>query len=96
MARRIVLHSDDQPASREDLTVDYRGALNPQQYAAATARGGPVLVVAGAGTGKTTLLIRRLARRFGFLDHPGTRKVHVSPVPLLGGVAIYAAVLGRA
>jgi len=36
-----------------------------------------------------TIPIRHLALRFGMVDHPGPRKVHVSPIPLLGGIAIY-------
>ena len=36
-----------------------------------------------------TVPVRRLALRYGMVDHPGPRKVHVSPIPLLGGVAIY-------
>lgn len=36
-----------------------------------------------------TVPVRRLALRFGMVDHPGPRKVHVNPMPLLGGVAIY-------
>ncbi len=39
-----------------------------------------------------TPLLRRLAFRIGFLDRPAARKIHSSPVPLLGGVAIYFAV----
>ena len=37
--------------------------------------------------------VRQLALRVGMVDHPGTRKVHLQPTPLLGGMAIYAAVL---
>jgi len=36
-----------------------------------------------------TAPIRRLALHYGFVDHPGPRKVHVKPIPLLGGIAIY-------
>jgi len=36
-----------------------------------------------------TLPVRRLALRAGLVDEPGPRKVHVKPIPLLGGVAIY-------
>lgn len=32
----------------------------------------------------------RLAQRWGFMDHPGQRKVHLVPKPLLGGAAIFA------
>jgi DNA helicase-2/ATP-dependent DNA helicase PcrA len=61
MARRIVLHADGPSVSDDDLSVDYRDDLNPQQHAAATASGGAVLVVAGAGTGKTRTLIYRVS-----------------------------------
>ncbi len=40
-----------------------------------------------------TPLVRRAAFALGILDHPAARKVHTSPVPLLGGVAIYLAFL---
>ncbi len=32
----------------------------------------------------------RVARRFGIVDRPGARKIHARPMPLLGGLAIYA------
>ena len=60
MARRFVLKSD-QTSARDRLSIDYAGELNEQQYAAATAPGGPVLVIAGAGTGKTRTLVYRVA-----------------------------------
>jgi DNA helicase-2/ATP-dependent DNA helicase PcrA len=71
MARRIVLRSDDTPSrpSEADLTLDYREALNAQQHAVVTADPGAVLVVAGAGTGKTRTLIYRMA----YLVETGTR-----------------------
>lgn len=45
-----------------------------------------------AATG--TPLARRAALRLGVIDQPAERKVHRSPIPLLGGVAIYAGVIG--
>ena len=36
-----------------------------------------------------TLPVRHLALRYGMVDHPGPRKVHVKPIPLFGGIAIY-------
>jgi UDP-GlcNAc:undecaprenyl-phosphate GlcNAc-1-phosphate transferase len=45
------------------------------------------------GSGITPVM-RNIALRLGFLDHPTTRKAHTTPVPLLGGIAIYAAVVG--
>ncbi|MBM4002626.1 MAG: undecaprenyl/decaprenyl-phosphate alpha-N-acetylglucosaminyl 1-phosphate transferase [Planctomycetes bacterium] len=39
-------------------------------------------------------LMRRFAIRLGLLDHPSARKVHSSPTPLGGGVAIWAGVVG--
>jgi UDP-GlcNAc:undecaprenyl-phosphate/decaprenyl-phosphate GlcNAc-1-phosphate transferase len=37
--------------------------------------------------------VRALALRVGMVDLPGPRKVHLSPMPLLGGLAIYGAVM---
>jgi UDP-GlcNAc:undecaprenyl-phosphate/decaprenyl-phosphate GlcNAc-1-phosphate transferase len=37
--------------------------------------------------------VRALALRVGMVDLPGPRKVHVQPIPLLGGLAIYGGVL---
>jgi UDP-GlcNAc:undecaprenyl-phosphate GlcNAc-1-phosphate transferase len=40
-----------------------------------------------------TVPVRALALRVGMVDLPGPRKVHLSPIPLLGGLAMYAAVV---
>jgi len=40
-----------------------------------------------------TVPVRQLALRTGMVDQPGPRKVHVKPMPLLGGLAIYFGVL---
>ncbi|MCA9871334.1 MAG: undecaprenyl/decaprenyl-phosphate alpha-N-acetylglucosaminyl 1-phosphate transferase [Caldilineae bacterium] len=37
-----------------------------------------------------TPVVRRVAWRFGFIDQPSFRKVHSTPMPRLGGLAIYA------
>src|SRR6516164_791281 len=37
--------------------------------------------------------VRALALRVGMVDLPGPRKVHHAPIPLLGGLPIYAAVV---
>jgi UDP-GlcNAc:undecaprenyl-phosphate/decaprenyl-phosphate GlcNAc-1-phosphate transferase len=37
--------------------------------------------------------VRAFALRVGMVDLPGPRKVHMTPIPLLGGLAIYAAVV---
>ncbi|HEX9658959.1 MAG TPA: ATP-dependent helicase [Rhodothermales bacterium] len=60
MARSFVIKPDDQQVSRE-LIIDYKAALNPQQLDVVQSPGGPALVIAGAGTGKTRTLIYRVA-----------------------------------
>jgi UDP-GlcNAc:undecaprenyl-phosphate GlcNAc-1-phosphate transferase len=38
-----------------------------------------------------TPVVRRMALRLGVIDQPNARKIHVNPIPLMGGIAIYAA-----
>ncbi|WP_239616467.1 MraY family glycosyltransferase [Cohnella mopanensis] len=38
-------------------------------------------------------IVRKIALRIGFVDRPTRRKIHAEPVPLSGGVAIFAGVI---
>lgn len=57
---------------------------------------GPLLLIfllALVFTFVATPVARRLAHRYSVVDAPSARKIHASPVPLLGGAAIYVAVI---
>ena len=54
-------HAGDAVDER-NFRIKYAELLNPAQLAAVTHRDGPMLVVAGAGSGKTRTLIYRVAR----------------------------------
>jgi len=58
----IVLRSSRPAADERNFRIKYAELLNPLQLAAVTHRDGPILVVAGAGSGKTRTLIYRVAR----------------------------------
>lgn len=38
-------------------------------------------------------VVKKISFTFGILDHPGERKVHSAPKPLMGGLAIYLALM---
>lgn len=59
--KKFVLHKD-YSEGKGKFTIEYENLLNPAQYEAVMHGGGPALVIAGAGTGKTRTLIYRLAR----------------------------------
>jgi DNA helicase-2/ATP-dependent DNA helicase PcrA len=61
--------SDAQAAAR--FRIDYAAELNPGQLEAATSVDGPVLVIAGAGSGKTRTLVYRVARLVELGVNPG-------------------------
>ncbi len=57
-----VLKRPSAEASVKPLSRDYAQELNPQQLAAVEVVNGPALVIAGAGSGKTRVLVYRVAR----------------------------------
>lgn len=48
-----------------------------------------IILVSGVVSFIVTPMLRNLARRFNFVDNPQARKVHATPMPMLGGIAIY-------
>lgn len=72
MSRKFILTNEETlPEIR--FSIAYRDELNEQQFQVATMGGGPVLVVAGAGTGKTRTLIYRVA----YLVETGVAPEHI-------------------
>ena len=63
--------------------------LTPDLWLAALS----VAFLAGAAA---TLILSRAAGALRLVDHPGGRKAHGRPVPLVGGLAIFVALLGAA
>src|SRR2546426_5327356 len=57
----VLKRGPDRPAEPK-FSLDYEAELNPGQLAAVKAIDGPILVIAGAGSGKTRTLVYRVAR----------------------------------
>ena len=48
-----------------------------------------VAIIAAAVTYILTPFVRRLAESRGIVAHPGGRRIHARPTPLMGGLAMY-------
>jgi len=60
LAKQYLLKNTNPTISRP-AKLDYRKELNEAQFEAATTLEGPLLIIAGAGTGKTRTLVYRAA-----------------------------------
>ena len=57
---------------------------------------GILALAAFAVTAALVPVVMRIAKRTGFLDHPGPRKIHAQPMPYGGGIAVAVGTLAAA
>jgi UDP-GlcNAc:undecaprenyl-phosphate/decaprenyl-phosphate GlcNAc-1-phosphate transferase len=70
--------------SRAGAITNHRGLMAPGFLAFGIALFASLMLTAP---------VRALALRVGMVDLPGPRKVHMQPIPLLGGLAMWAAIM---
>jgi len=72
MMKHYTLKETAHGHKEKEFSIPYADVLNPAQYDAVTTRQGPILVIAGAGSGKTRTLTYRVARLVEEGVHPGS------------------------